>query len=65
MHYLVEVVLYFVGFAAAMYGLGSLDFKKIVRNYRSAQAQVLLIITAMALSYLMVQFLKQLLYIRS
>ncbi len=53
----IRLALYFVNFAVSMYGLSAINFNKLVYPSKSMQAQVLLILCAMALSYLATQFL--------
>lgn len=53
----IQLALYFINFAISMYGLSSINFSKFVYPSKSMQAQVLLILCAMALSYLATQFL--------
>lgn len=57
MNLYIRLALYFVNFAISMYGLSAINFNKFVYPNKSMQAQVLLILCAMALSYLATQFL--------
>jgi uncharacterized membrane protein YwzB len=51
------IILYFVSFGVCLYALMAIDFKKFVYPSRVIQTQALLLILAMALAYLMTQFL--------
>lgn len=53
----IRLALYFVNFAISMYGLSAINFNKFVYPSKTMQAQVLLMLSAMALSYLATQFL--------
>ena len=53
----IRLGLYFVNFAISMYGLSSINFNKVLFPNKPMQAQVLLILCAMALAYLATQFL--------
>ena len=57
MNPVVELMLYFVFFAISLYGLNSINFSKILYPTKIKQAQVLVILLAMALAYLSMQFL--------
>ena len=57
MNPVVELMLYFVFFAISLYGLNSVNFSKILYPTKIKQAQVLVILLAMALAYLSMQFL--------
>jgi len=57
---IVNILLHFFGFFVAMLGLSALNFEKVLRQGRTFQAQVLYVGTAMALGYLIAQFLIQL-----
>lgn len=54
---LLELILYFVNFAIAFYGLSSIQFTKFLNPRKVIQAHVLLLVLAVALSYLLTQFL--------
>lgn len=53
----IRVIIYFITFAVSFYGLNAIDFAKIIYPKRVVQAQVLVILLAMALAYLITQFL--------
>jgi uncharacterized integral membrane protein (TIGR02327 family) len=57
MNPLVELILYFVFFAISLYGLNGVNFSKLLYPSKVKQAQVLVILLAMALAYLSMQFL--------
>jgi uncharacterized integral membrane protein (TIGR02327 family) len=57
MNPVVELMLYFVFFAISLYGLNSVNFSKLLYPTKIKQAQVLVILLAMALAYLSMQFL--------
>jgi len=52
-----EIVIYFAAFALSLYGLNALNLSKMVHSSKTMQTQVLVILMAMALAYLSVQFL--------
>ena len=51
------IILYFISFGICLYALMAVDFKKFVYASRILQTQALLLILAMALAYLVTQFL--------
>ncbi len=57
MNPVVELMLYFGFFAISLYGLNSINFSKLLYPTKIKQAQVLVILLAMALAYLSMQFL--------
>lgn len=57
MNPIVRISLYFLSFAIAMIGLSSIDFNRLLKKNRVWQAQVLYIVLAMAIGYLITQFL--------
>lgn len=57
MNPIVRISLYFLSFAIAMIGLSSIDFNRLLKKNRVWQAQVLYIVLAMAIGYLIAQFL--------
>ena len=57
---IVRVILYFVTFALRLYGLGAINFGKLIYPGRVVQTQILVILLAMALAYLATQFLMEL-----
>ncbi len=54
---IVRILLYLVCFCVSFYALTSLDLNRFFRQGRVLPAQILLIILAMSLGYLMAQFL--------
>lgn len=57
MNPIVTVLLYFVAFGISLYALSSLNMTKLVQPVKVMQTQTLMILMAMALAYLTVQFL--------
>ncbi len=53
----IRVIIYFLTFSVSFYGLNAINFEKIIYPKRVIQAQVLVILLAMALAYLITQFL--------
>ncbi len=53
----VRVIVYFITFAVSLYSLNAINFAKIIHPKRVVQTQVLVILLAMALAYLVTQFL--------
>ncbi len=51
------IILYFLSFGVCLYALMAIDFKKFVYPSRVLQAQALILVLAMALAYLVTQFL--------
>ena len=54
---LVRVIIYFITFAVSLYSLNAINFSKLIYPNRVVQTQVLVILLAMALAYLVTQFL--------
>jgi uncharacterized integral membrane protein (TIGR02327 family) len=54
---IVRVIVYFITFAVSLYSLNAINFAKIIYPKRVVQTQVLVILLAMALAYLVTQFL--------
>lgn len=57
MNPVLELILYFIFFAISLYALNSVNFNKLLVPAKAKQAQVLIILLAMALAYLSLQFL--------
>ena len=53
----IQLALYFINFAISMFGLSAINFNKFIYPSKTMQAQVLLILCSMALSFLATQFL--------
>lgn len=54
---IIEIILYFITFAVSLYALSAIDFAKFIFAGRVVQTQILILLLAMALAYLVVQFL--------
>lgn len=54
---LARYILIFMTFATTMYGLMAVDFGRFIHKGRTFQAQLLLILLSMAITYLVVEFL--------
>ena len=54
---IIEIILYFVAFAVSLYAQFAIDFAKFIFPGRVVQTQILILLLAMALAYLVVQFL--------
>ena len=54
---IIEIILYFITFAVSLYALSAIDFAKFIFPGRVVQTQILILLLAMALAYLVVQFL--------
>ena len=54
---IVRVIIYFVTFTVSLYCLNAINFAKIIHPNKVVQTQVLVILLAMALAYLVTQFL--------
>lgn len=54
---IVRYLILFVTFAVVMYALMGIDFGKFIHKNRTFQAQLLLILLSMAITYLVVQFI--------
>ena len=61
-HYIVQLIVHLFCFAASFYALEALDFNRFLKQGRTLQGQLLYICLAMALGYLMAQFLLKLSY---
>lgn len=57
MNQVIQIALYFVFFALSLYGLNAIEFRKLFYTEKTIQAQVLVLLIAMSLAYLSVQFL--------
>lgn len=57
-----RVIVYLFSFLISMYGLSSLDFNRLLKKNKPAQAQVLYILIAFAMSYLVGKFIIELIY---
>ena len=53
---IVRVIIYFVTFTVSLYSLNAINFAKIIHPNKVVQTQVLVILLAMALAYLVTQF---------
>lgn len=53
----VLIILYFTFFALSLYGLSAFDFKKILHSQKTTQAQIFILLLAMCIAYISVQFL--------
>ncbi|MFI3284567.1 MAG: DUF1146 family protein [Erysipelotrichaceae bacterium] len=53
----IQIILYILTFAIALYALSSLNYEKMIKGNHVSQAQVLYLLLAMALAYLSSQFL--------
>lgn len=60
--FIYRTVLYLVLFCVSFWALMGLDFERFIRKGRTRQAQILLLLGAMAMAYLAAQFLMGLLY---
>lgn len=54
---LTQLLLYFVSFIISYWVMLGLDFEKIMRRNKNLQVQILAVLLAMALSYLVVGFI--------
>lgn len=53
----VSILIHFAAFAVSLYALSALNFTKLIHPAKTMQAQTLMILAAMALATLVVQFL--------
>ena len=60
--YIYRCALYLGCFAVVFWAMMGLDFEKMIRKGRTAQAQMILVVVSMAVAYLVAQFLMGLLY---
>ena len=56
-YFIIRVVLHVVCFMVSFYALQALDFNRFLKQGHVTQAQLLMLILAMGLGYLMAQFL--------
>ena len=61
-NFIIKLIIYMVCFGISMYGLGALNYEKFLRSGKTMQAQVLFIIIAMSIAWLMSQFLINITY---
>jgi len=57
-----KIAVYFVCFLFSLYGLSALDFNRFLKQGKTAQAQILCIILAMILAYLLGEFIISITY---
>ncbi len=57
MNQFVLITLYFVFFSLSLYALSAINFKKIFHSAKTTQSQILILLLAMCIAYLSVQFL--------
>ena len=62
MTYFIRLLIYFVAFAISLYALSALDFNRFLKKNHVMAAQVLYIVLAMALAFLMGQFIMAIMY---
>lgn len=62
MTYFIRVLVYFVSFAISLYALSALDFNRLLKKNRVMAAQALYIVLAMAMAYLLGEFLIGIMY---
>lgn len=60
--YILRTILYLSCFCISFWALMGLDFERFIRKGRTKQAQMILLLAAMAMGYLVAQFLMGLLY---
>lgn len=60
--FIIQAVIHLVCFGVAFYALQALDFNRFLKQGRTVQGQLLYVAIAMALGYLMAQFLMKLSY---
>lgn len=54
---IIRIGIYLVSFVLCFYTLSALDLQKLLRKGKTVQAQILLLLLAMALAYLVAQFI--------
>lgn len=54
---LTRIFAYFGGFALSLYALSALDFNRFLRKGRTLPAQLLMLLLAMAMGFLVAEFL--------
>jgi len=58
----IKIALYLLSFLFSLYGLSALDFNRLLKKNKPAQAQILYLLMAFALSYLVGSFLSNIIY---
>lgn len=53
----IRIVLHIISFGVSWYALNGLDWSRFIKQGRTMQAQLLLIVLSMALGYLLAQFM--------
>lgn len=61
-YFIVQLLIHLACFGVAFYALDALDFNRFMKQGRVIKAQILYIVIAMALGFLMAQFLLKLSY---
>ena len=62
MIYFTRLVIYFICFAISLYALNALDYNRFLKKNSIMKAQILYIIIAMAIAFLMGQFIMGIMY---
>lgn len=57
-----KVLIYFVSFLACLFGLSALDFNRLLKKNKPAQGQILYLLIAFGLTYLVANFIINLIY---
>jgi len=57
-----RVIIYFFSFCLAMFGLGALDFNKLLKQGKVLQGQILYFLLAIIIAYLFGNFLMDIIY---
>ena len=58
----VKVCIYLLSFVASFYGLGALDFNRLIKQGKIVQGQVLYFVLACCLAYLVANFVMAIIY---
>jgi len=61
-NFIIKLVIFLSSFAISMYALGALNYEKFLRKGKTMQAQVLFLIVAMALAWMMGEFIINITY---
>lgn len=62
MKFLIQLFIYFICFFICLYALSAVDFNKFLKKNRNYEAQVLYIVLAMIMAYILAKFILSLTY---
>lgn len=60
--FIIRIIIYLLCFALSLYGLNAFDFNRFIKKNHISEARVLYVIIAIALTYILGQFLISVVY---